>query len=123
MLIDSTIVARAGGFAVIAEHKLVTWPDGSAIALHQVRHESHLDGTHLALRLPDTGAWLVFEVGPIDPALAQDLRAAHWHDWPGLVFFHLRSHYDSADALRKAVLDQAAHYALRARVRDVRRAA
>lgn len=112
MLIDTTPLIRIGPAEVLAEHKLVRWADNSTAAIHQVRHEYAADGTYLATQLSPSGAWLVFPVQPVCPPLAADIRAHHWHDWPGLVYYQLRANFDSADALRAAVLEQQAHAAV-----------
>lgn len=113
MLVDTTPLIRIGPAEVLAEHKLVRWPDdGGSAALHQVRHAQAMDGTYLALQSQPGGAWLVFPVQAVCPPLAEDLRSHHWHDWPGLVYYQLRAHFGSAGELRAAVLDQQAHAAV-----------
>jgi hypothetical protein len=114
VLVDTTPLIRIGPADVLAEHKLVRWPDGSTQALHQVRHAQAMDGTYLALQNPPGGAWLVFPVHPVCPPLAADLRRSHWHDWPGLVYYQLRACFGSAGELRAAVLDQQAQAAVAA---------
>jgi hypothetical protein len=115
MLIDTTPLAHVAGADILAEHKLVRWPDGSSAALHQVRHPEHMDGSHLALQIAGPrGAWFVFPVAAVCPPLAEDLRTHHWHDWPGLVYYQLRTHFDGADHLHSAVLDWQAREAVRA---------
>jgi hypothetical protein len=101
MLIDTTPLARIGRAEILAEHKLVRWPDGSTAAVHQVRHPDAMDGTHLALQIAplparQPGAWFVFPVMAVCPPLAEDLRAQ----------------FDGADALHQAVMDWQAREAV-----------
>lgn len=119
MLIDTTPLARLGAAEILAEHKLVRWPDGSTAALHFVHHAQQGDGTHLALQRGPGAPWFVFPVAALCPPLEHDLRTHHRHDWPGLVYYQLRFEYEGAAALHQAVLDWQAHEA----VRCMRRAA
>lgn len=77
-----------------ARHEIM-WRDGSAIGVHPVQRDGHVDHYLRAVAGPGAQPLLV-DLRRVAPELAADLPPAAERDRIGLVFYTLRHRYRSA---------------------------
>lgn len=102
MLIDTDIIARhqvrgrqsTTALDVIGHHDPVVFCDGSEVALHHVLRNQVDETFCRALR--DGHQWLLLDLRPMHTSIERDIKRAHWHDTPGIVFYSLRLAYPCA---------------------------
>lgn len=95
MHIDARIIRAHGRCAVLAQQHEVMWRDGSALWLHHVQIGG-LDAPLLRALQVD-GEWALLDIARALPALADDMRVQPRRDSQGLIWFHLRGRWGSAD--------------------------
>lgn len=101
---DHRILLRHGGTEVLHQAWPVTWPDGTALALHPVRLNG-VDSLFLrALQLND-GTWIVFDVRKLWRALDEELRLMPARDVPGVIRYTLQFNFGTADQVRARALE------------------
>lgn len=99
MFADHRILHRHGGTEVLVQAWPVTWPDGTALALHPVRLNGIDSLFHRALQLHD-GTWIVFDVRKLWRPLDEELRIMPARDVPGVVRYTLQFNFCTADQVR-----------------------
>jgi hypothetical protein len=96
MLTDKRIIHRSGAFEIQAQRHEVLFPqDGSAVALHPVRHHGCESLFHRAFITP-AGLRVVLDIRQICPQLDKDLRTTLPRDVPGTVFYTLRQAFKTS---------------------------
>lgn len=103
---DHRILLRHGGTEVLVQAWPVTWPDGTALALHPVRLNGLDSLFHRALQLHD-GTWIVFDVRKLWRALDEELRLMPARDVPGVVRYTLQFTFGTAEAVCKIASENA----------------
>lgn len=95
MLIDARIIHSHARLDVLAQRHEVMWRDGSSLWLHTLQLAG--GDAPLLRALQVDGAWACLDLSRAVPALADDLRCQPRRDAAGLIFFHLRGKWGSAD--------------------------
>lgn len=103
MLIDTTPLATAGAYTVLAERHEVLFRDGSSIGLHQVLQRG-APCVYLRALVQDKLHAMVFDVRDVARALAAELPITPTRDLRGLVAITLRHSYPTANALAAEVM-------------------
>ena len=103
---DPTVIRRLGGTEVYRRHQLVTWPDGTTLALHPLRMNGADDQWRRAVFL-DGGLCLVFDLRRICPPLREDIMQTPGRDHTGCIDYRLREAFRTCDEVLVRVANAA----------------